>query len=48
LVSAAGEASGADAAEADLFGRWGSGAVFATFVAITLVAAWILFKRRDA
>lgn len=34
--------------EFDFFDRWASGGVFAAFVAIILVAAWILFKKRDA
>ena len=28
--------------------RWPSGGVFAAFVAIIVIAAWYLFKRRDA
>ncbi|THV27539.1 ABC transporter permease [Glycomyces paridis] len=32
----------------DLFGRWGSGGVFAVFAALIVTAAWILFKKRDA
>jgi ABC-2 type transport system permease protein len=48
LVSAAGEASGGTAEEVGLLSRWPSGAVFAVFVAITLVAAGTLFRRRDA
>lgn len=32
----------------DFFGRWGSGCVFAAFIAIVLTAAWVLFQRRDA
>jgi ABC-2 type transport system permease protein len=48
LVSAAGEASGGTADEVGLLSRWLSGAVFAVFVAIALVAAGTLFRRRDA
>jgi ABC-type transport system involved in multi-copper enzyme maturation permease subunit len=48
LVQLSGEAAGTDATEFNLFDRWVSGGVFATFVAITLVVAWTLFKRRDA
>lgn len=32
----------------EFFDRWLSGGVFASFVAIVLTVAWILFKRRDA
>lgn len=32
----------------DFLSRWASGGVFAAFVAIILVAAWALFKKRDA
>lgn len=32
----------------DFFDRWASGGVFAVFVAIILVVAWTLFKKRDA
>jgi ABC-2 type transport system permease protein len=48
LVSVAGEASGGDATEVDLFDRWVSGGVFAGSVALALAAALTLFKRRDA
>lgn len=50
LVNLSGEAGGTTVAGSgfDLFGRWASGAVFATFVAVILVTAWTLFKRRDA
>jgi ABC-2 type transport system permease protein len=48
LVSAAGEASGGTADEVGLFSRWPSGAVFAVFVAVAVVAAAALFRRRDA
>jgi ABC-2 type transport system permease protein len=48
LVNLSGEAAGTDATELDLFDRWASGGVFAAFVAIILIAAWTLFKRRDA
>ncbi len=48
LTSLAGEVAGTDTSEVDLFGRWASGAVFTVFVAVVLVAAWILFTRRDA
>ncbi|TDD70244.1 hypothetical protein E1262_10385 [Jiangella aurantiaca] len=40
------EASGGP--EFDFFDRWASGGVFAAFVAIILVVAWSLFKKRDA
>ncbi|GIF73287.1 hypothetical protein [Asanoa siamensis] len=48
LVSAAGEASGGLASEVGLFSRWPSGVVFAVFVAVTVVGAGVLFRRRDA
>lgn len=50
LVNLSGEAAGttAEGSGFDLFDRWASGGVFAAFVAITLIAAWTLFKRRDA
>jgi len=48
LVSATGEASGGTADEVDLFSRWPSAAVFAVFVAVVLVTAGALFRRRDA
>jgi ABC-2 type transport system permease protein len=48
LVTFAGEASGGAATEVDMLARWPSAAVFATFTAATLVAALILFNRRDA
>lgn len=32
----------------DYFERWASGGVFAAFVAIILLVAWTLFKKRDA
>ncbi|PSL08370.1 hypothetical protein CLV30_101341 [Haloactinopolyspora alba] len=34
--------------EFDYLDRWASGGVFAVFVAIILVIAWTLFKKRDA
>jgi ABC-2 type transport system permease protein len=48
MVSAVGEASGGTADEVGLLTRWPSGAVFAVFVAIVLLAAGTLFRRRDA
>jgi ABC-2 type transport system permease protein len=48
LVGVAGEAAGGTVAEVGLFGWWGSGAVFAAFVAAALIAAAVLFQRRDA
>jgi ABC-2 type transport system permease protein len=48
LVSATGEASGGTADEVGLFSRWPSGVVFAVFVALAVVAAGALFRRRDA
>ena len=41
-------AAGEGAPEFDLLDRWASGGVFAGFVAIILVVAWVLFKKRDA
>lgn len=48
LIGVAGEASGGDATEVSLFHRWPSGGVFAVAVVRALVAAGILFRRRDA
>ncbi|MDG4823935.1 hypothetical protein O7635_18925 [Asanoa sp. WMMD1127] len=48
LVSAAGEASGGLASEVGLLSRWPSGGVFAVFVALVVVTAGALFRRRDA
>lgn len=48
LIDLSGSAAGTDAENFDLFGRWASGGVFAVFVGIVLVAAWTLFKKRDA
>jgi ABC-2 type transport system permease protein len=48
LVSVATEAGLTDAAEIDLFGRWAAGGVFAVFAGLVLVAAGVLFRRRDA
>ncbi|GAB3997391.1 ABC transporter permease subunit [Glycomyces albus] len=48
LLSIGGIDFGPGAPDYDLFGRWGSGAVFATFAALIVAAAWTLFKKRDA
>ncbi|WP_026932346.1 ABC transporter permease [Glycomyces tenuis] len=48
LMSIGGLEMGPGAPEYDFFGRWGSGAVFATFAALIFAAAWTLFKKRDA
>lgn len=48
LIGVAGEASGGDASEVSLFHRWPSGGVFAVAVVCALLAAGILFRRRDA
>ena len=48
LLAVGGEVAGTEAPEGYLFDRWASGGVFAAFVAIILIAAWYLFKRRDA
>jgi ABC-2 type transport system permease protein len=48
LISYAGEASGGDASEVDMFGRWPSATVFLVFTVAVLGAALTLFRRRDA
>ncbi|RKR91103.1 ABC-2 family transporter [Micromonospora pisi] len=50
LVNLSGEAGGTTVAGSgfELFDRWAAGGVFATFVAIILIAARTLFERRDA
>jgi ABC-type transport system involved in multi-copper enzyme maturation permease subunit len=37
-----------DGPDFDYFDRWVSGGVFAIFVAVILIVAWTLFKKRDA
>ena len=37
-----------EAPQGYLFDRWASGGVFAAFFATIVIAAWYLFKSRDA
>jgi ABC-type transport system involved in multi-copper enzyme maturation permease subunit len=48
LMSLGDFVTGEDGPMFETFDRWPSGGVFAAFVLIVLVAAWTLFKRRDA
>jgi ABC-2 type transport system permease protein len=50
LVNLSGEAGGTtpEGSGYELFDRWASGGVFAASVAITLIAAGVMFRRRDA
>ena len=39
---------GPEAPDYDFFSRWASGGIFATFVALILGLAWVLFQKKDA